>query len=387
MANRPSPTATLGTVRSGQPPPAVPLAGRPPRARALPPGTDPPAPAASLTSPSPMPLRIPPAITLLLGLALGSCAPEPDVVIYCALDQVHAEPILRRFEAQTGLKVHAEFDVEAHKTVGLVRRIREETNRTRCDVFWNNEFAHTVALAEDGLLASYDSPAAAEIPPLFRDRKNRWTGFAARARILIVNTDLADPATIHGMDDLLDEAWRGRVGMARPLTGTTLTHMALLFPLLGEQRARSYLDGITAAEVNLTSGNATLMRLVRDGQLAFGWTDTDDFNVALEAGYPVAAVYPDQDSVGTLLIPNTVCILAAAPHAQAARRLVDFILSPEIEATLAASRSAQIPVRASVPRPPHVRSAADMRVMEVDYAATGTEVDRRLAELKERFLR
>ena len=189
------------------------------------------------------------------------------------------------------------------------------------------------------------------------------------------------------MDDLLDEAWRGRVGMARPLTGTTLTHMALLFPLLGEQRARSYLDGITAAEVNLTSGNATLMRLVRDGQLAFGWTDTDDFNVALEAGYPVAAVYPDQDSVGTLLIPNTVCILAAAPHAQAARRLVDFILSPEIEATLAASRSAQIPVRASVPRPPHVRSAADMRVMEVDYAATGTEVDRRLAELKERFLR
>ncbi|MDP6368684.1 MAG: extracellular solute-binding protein, partial [Planctomycetota bacterium] len=253
--------------------------------------------------------------------------------------------------------------------------------------FWNNEFAHTVAMAEDGLLASYDSPAAADIPPLFRDEQHRWTGFAARARILIVNTDLADPTTIHGMDDLLDAAWRGRVGMARPLTGTTLTHMALLFPVLGEERARAYLSGIIDAGVNLTSGNATLMRLVREGELAFGWTDTDDFNVAREAGYPVAAVYPDQETVGTLLIPNTVCILERAPHPEAARRLVDFILSPEIEATLAAARSAQIPVRASVSRPPHVRSAADMRVMEVDYAALGTEVDHRLAELRERFLR
>jgi ABC-type Fe3+ transport system substrate-binding protein len=66
---------------------------------------------------------------------------------------------------------------------------------------------------------------------------------------------------------------------------------------------------------------------------------------------------------------------------------VDYVLSPEVEALLAASRSAQIPVRASVPRPPHVRSAADMRVMAVDYAATGGEVDRRIAELKELFLR
>jgi iron(III) transport system substrate-binding protein len=328
-----------------------------------------------------------PPLTLLLCLALAACAPKPDVVIYCALDQVHAEPIIRRFEAQTGLKVQAEFDVEAHKTVGLVRRIREESGSTRCDVFWNNEFAHTVAMAEDGLLASYDSPAAADIPPLFRDEQHRWTGFAARARILSVNTDLADPTTIHGMDDLLDAAWRGRVGMARPLTGTTLTHMALLFPVLGEERARAYLSGIIDAGVNLTSGNATLMRLVREGELAFGWTDTDDFNVAREAGYPVAAVYPDQETVGTLLIPNTVCILERAPHPEAARRLVDFILSPEIEATLAAARSAQIPVRASVSRPPHVRSAADMRVMEVDYAALGTEVDHRLAELRERFLR
>ena len=41
---------------------------------------------------------------------------------------------------------------------------------------------------------SYDSPSAAGIPERFRDPKRRWTGFAARARCYIVNTDLVDPA-------------------------------------------------------------------------------------------------------------------------------------------------------------------------------------------------
>ena len=74
------------------------------------------------------------------------------------------------------------------------RRIIAEADRPRCDVFWNNEIAHTVSLAGDGLLASYASPSAEGIPAEFRDPQDRWTGFAARARVFIVNTELADPA-------------------------------------------------------------------------------------------------------------------------------------------------------------------------------------------------
>jgi iron(III) transport system substrate-binding protein len=99
----------------------------------------------------------------------------------------------------------------------------------------------------------------------------------------------------------------------------------------------------------------------------------------------VAAVYPDQDELGTLVIPNTIAILADAPHPEAARRLVDWILRPEIEAELAASRSAQIPVRASVPRPEHVRSAADFKVMTVDFAAVGRDIEARQQRFNEMF--
>jgi iron(III) transport system substrate-binding protein len=334
------------------------------------------------------------ALAALLA-ALGACSrgDSSEVVVYCALDQIHSEALLRRFEERTGIRVRAEFDVEAAKTVGLVQRLREERSRPRCDVFWNNEIAHTVALADEGMLARYDSPSAADIPEAFKDAERRWTGFAARARVFIVNTTLADPATIRGLDDLGDPKWSGKACMARPLTGTTLTHVTALYATFGDPWTDAFLARVESAGVSFVQSNGQVMRLVRDGRMAWGLTDTDDFNVAREAGYPVAMIYPDQrdaahpDARGTLLIPNTVCILKDAPHAENAKKLVDFILSREVEAALAASDAAQIPLRADVARPSHVRSAAELTLMAVDWSAVGRDVQRRLATLKERYLK
>ncbi|MCC7013428.1 MAG: extracellular solute-binding protein [Planctomycetes bacterium] len=331
-------------------------------------------------------------ILALLGASLSSCADEPDVVLYCSLDQMFSEELVQQFESKSGLDVRIEFDVEAAKTVGLVNRIREERSRPRCDVFWNNELAHTVALAEDGLLQPYDSPSAADIPEPFRDPQRRWTAFAARARVFIVNTDLADPSKIRSFEDLWDPQWKGKVAVARPLTGTTLTHFTALYAMRGEAGGDEIVSKLQNAGVSFVQSNGQVMRLVREGQMAWGLTDTDDFNVALQGGFPVAQVYPDQkddahpDAPGTLLIPNSVCLLKDAPHAENAKKLIDFILSKDVEAALAQAEGAQIPVRSAVPRPAHVRSAAELTLMHVDWAKVGQDIQQRLAKLKERFL-
>lgn len=328
---------------------------------------------------------------LLAAALLAGCTREPDLTVYCSLDQEFGEPLIRRFEAESGLRVRAEFDIEANKNIGLAMRIREESSRPRCDVFWSNEFAQVVSMGQDGLLASYHSPSAQDIPSTFKDEQGRWTGFAARARIFIVNTQLVDPAQVQDAWSLFDPRFEGKAALARPLAGTTLTHLAALCEAWGEERGHEYAR--TAAErarsgaLNLANGNAHVMRLVRSGEAAFGWTDTDDFEVARREGWPVAAVYPDKDKQGTLLIPNTVCILKSAPHPEAARRFVDWVLRGEVEAELAASRSAQIPVRASVPRPAHVLDASRFKVMQVDYNAVGARIQQRLREFQELFLK
>jgi iron(III) transport system substrate-binding protein len=335
--------------------------------------------------------RVTGLLVLLSGLWCGACSKEqPRVTVYCALDRGYAEPILKVFQDQTGIVVDWDFDNESSKTVGLVKRIEEEANRPRCDVFWNNEVMHTIRLKRQGLLETYRSPQAASFPAEFRDPDGTWCGFAARARVFILNTRLLpDPAQWpRSYKDLVDPRFAGKGTMAKPLTGTTLTHAAALFATLGAQPAWAFLDGLFTNDVALASSNGSVMKLVREGERAFGFTDTDDFHVALKDGYPVDVVYPDRGDgeLGTLLIPNTVAIVKGAPRREQAEKLVDFLLSELVEKQLAYSDSAQIPLRPQVERPPHVMNLGDVNFMKVDFEKVADAYEAQQKALREKFV-
>lgn len=324
---------------------------------------------------------------LLLGCPGGGTSPRRQVVVYCALDRLFAQPILERFARETGIEVLPKWDTEATKTTGLVQALRSEAERVRCDVFWNNEIAHSVALARDGLLAPYESPSAEDLPAWARDPERRWTGFAARARVILVNTEAVPADALPtSLDDFLDPRWKGRCGIAKPLFGTTATHVAYLFAKNAEA-AKRWLAGLRANEVVVCAGNADVKDRVASGELAFGLTDTDDANLALRAKRPVRVVFPGQgpDGEGTLLLPNTVAVLRGAPHPAEARRLVDYLLAPEVERALAASRSAQIPLRPSLPRAPWIPS--DLRAAPVDWQAVAAALPAARDFVRREFLR
>ncbi len=351
------------------------------------------------------PLR--PHLALLgaaLAAALAACGKSPDLVVRVSLDQIFSEDLVREFERETGLVVQAQYDIEQSKTVGHVSAILAEhaSGRPRTDVFWNNEIAQTIRLAEAGLLAPYASPSAADIPAQFKDPGHLWTGFAARARVLIANTNLVEENQVHGTLDLFAEAWHGKAGIAVPLTGTTLTHAVALYQVMGEEWAREFFGKVAAenaaGRLQLPNSNGQSMTLTKAGTLAWAWTDTDDYHVAHLDGAPVARIFPDQvaapgtlmrdgEPLGTLLIPNTIMLLKDAPRPEAARRFIDWVLRREVEQKLAASRSAQIPVRADVPRPAHVGQLGDFKIMQVDYVALGKDIARRTEELTKLFNR
>src|SRR4029079_4998488 len=187
-----------------------------------------------------------------------------------------------------------------------------EAARPRCDVFWNNEIINTLRLQQRGLLEVYRSPAAASFPATAMSPQGDWQGFAARARILLVNRALVPednrPTSI---DDLKNPKWKSRAGIAKPLFGTTATHAACLFASLGPDAAKQFFRDLKANDVQVLSGNKQVAQAVSAGQLAFGLTDADNACGEIESGRHVAIVYPDQgsDELGTLFIPNTLAIV------------------------------------------------------------------------------
>src|SRR5687767_5453537 len=132
------------------------------------------------------------ALLILAAAAMTGCnsAVQPEVVVYSALDREFAEPVLDDFTKTTGIRVRAKYDDESTKSVGLTNILIQEAGRPRCDVFWNNEILNTLRLDEKQLLAAYPSPVAVAYPQTYRAADGKWHGFAARARVLIVNTNL-----------------------------------------------------------------------------------------------------------------------------------------------------------------------------------------------------
>lgn len=311
---------------------------------------------------------------------------QEGVTVYCAADDVHADPILQAFVRDTGIQLRdVQYDTEANKTVGRVQALRMEKDHPRADVFWNNEPLHTMRLAEEGHFEPYRSPSAEDIPARFRDPQDRWTGFAARARCLIVNSQVVPAAeTPQSMDDLLDPKWKRRGSFSRPLAGTAMTHVAVLFSVLGKEKALAWCRGIQANAVEFPNGNGPLATSVGVGQLAWGFTDTDDFRKVETEGKPVTRVFPDQEpgKPGTLVLPNTVALVKGGPRPDLGKKLIDYLLRKETEAALAKSDGAHIPLRESVPRPDHVKGPPQFRAMEVDWADVAKNYDASLEQIR-----
>lgn len=309
-------------------------------------------------------------ILVLFAPSCTSPASPREVIVYTTVDQVYAEPILKEFEAQTGIQVKAIYDIEATKTTGLVNRLIAEKGRPLADVFWSNEFAQTILLKEKGVLAVYLPKNAASLPADLVDPENYWTGFGGRGRVLLINTERINPSEApQSILDLTQGTIRAnQVGISLPMFGTGATHAAALYAALGNEVARDFYRNLAENGIRVLDGNSVVRDLVVNGELVMGITDTDDACVAIQNGEAVQMVFLDQepDGLGTLLIPNSIALIQGAPHVEEGKELLEYLVSPSTEEALIIAGSIQIAAReikAENPCP----IPSDLRWMQVDY--------------------
>jgi iron(III) transport system substrate-binding protein len=300
---------------------------------------------------------------------------KPVVILYCAQDQTYAEPLLKQFELETGIKVKALYDSEAVKTVGLANRLLAERSHPQCDVFWGNEELRTRQLAAQNV---------------FRET-NAWAAFGHRSRRIVINTNLVasgilpdveggilppgsapelrkesesstrtESSTAHppgrmpgstagkmpaatSLLDLTNAIYRGKVALAYPQFGTTGAHMNALRQLWGETNWLAWCRALVANDARLVDGNSVVVKLVGRGEVAIGLTDSDDILAGQREALPIAAL-PHVRGLGEiLLIPNTVAITRNAPHPAAAEKLFDYLQTPAVAKRLVEANALESP--------------------------------------------
>ena len=300
------------------------------------------------------------------------------VVVYVSEDQVFSEPVLKDFEKATGIKVKAVYDTEEAKSTGAMNRLIAEKNNPQADLYWANEPIRAEVLKQQGISTPYFSPNAAGIPDVFKDPEGYWTGFSARARILVVNKSIVNkPQSIHAYTE---PRWKGKAVIANPLFGTTTTQMAALFTLWGDNRAKAFMENMKNNEIKISTDNGESADLVASGEFDFSLVDSDDAVNRIRQGRPIEMVYPDQgkDDIGCLIVPNAAVLIKGAPHPDNAKKLVDYLLSKETEWKLAFADCAQIPLHSGVETPSEVKRIEQIKTMKINYA----KVARKLQEIQ-----
>jgi len=321
-------------------------------------------------------------ILISLSLMLIACSngkeTQNTVTVYVSEDQVFSEPILKDFEKETGIKVHAVYDTEESKGTGVMNRLLAEKNNPQADLYWANEPIRAEVLRHKEILAPYKSPNAKGIPSLFVGKESYWTGFSARVRLFVVN-DHSDkkPGSVL---DYADPDFKGKGVIANPLFGTTTSHIAALFTFWGDTKTKTFLEQLKANNTAISTSNGESADFVSAGQYAFSLVDSDDAVSRLKQHAAISFVYPDQkkEETGVFVVPNAVMLIHGAPHQAAAKKLIDYLLSKETEHKLAFADCAQIPLHPGVAMPKDLKPIDQIKVMPVDYS----KVAKKLLEIQ-----
>lgn len=305
--------------------------------------------------------------------------PAPrTVVLYSSVDDPVLRAVAERFRQQMNIIVEIVGDTEATKTTGLVQRLLAEKDSPRADVWWSSEALGTVMLARAGVLEPMPSPPfdadGNAWPAEHKAADGSWHAFAQRARVIAYNSKWVNVSDVpRSLEALVDPAWKGRVGLARPQFGTTRAHMAAIAARHGHGALRRWLEALKANDVRLYDGNSTVARAVGMGEIDVGLVDTDDVWSAQRNAWPVSLAFeipaagssgvagaespggamrqPDATSSGAawtggpLLIPNTVAVVKGAPHPAEARLLAEFLLAEHTEKLLATMEQHTLPIR------------------------------------------
>jgi len=286
---------------------------------------------------------------LLSGAMLLASLPlkamEDSLVVVTSFPKDLTKEFKAAFEAKyAGVKV----EMLKKKTTAGIKYIQETAEKNSSDLFWASAPDAFEVLKGDELLVKYKSMAPG-IPEKvgaypINDPDGYYTGFAAAGYGIMWNTrylkakKLPEPKQ---WADLTDPVYHNHVGMSAPSrSGTTHLTVETLLQGDGWEKGWAKWKQIAGNFNTVTERSFGVPDGVNSGAFGIGIV-IDFFGLSSKgSGFPVEFVYPET----TTLVPANIGIIKNAPHPEAAKKFIDFLLSDEGQKILLDKKIRRLPV-------------------------------------------
>lgn len=184
-------------------------------------------------------------------------------------------------------------------------------------------------LLRKGFFTKYSSPQRQFYPEGLKDVEGYWTDLYMNVNAIGYNTRLVAPRDVpKTYQDLLLPRWKGKMGMDTK----AYDWFAHVLKLMGEKNGIEYMKKLGEQDIQFRNGRSLNTQLVAAGELDLSITC---YNQRIEEmktkGAPVnwIAIEP------VIIAIHPLSVVARAPHPNAARLLVDYLLSKEGQGVIA----------------------------------------------------
>jgi iron(III) transport system substrate-binding protein len=317
------------------------------------------------------------SIAVLLCLP-GIVAAQAPLTVYCSILDEQCRNGVAAFERASGIKV-----TMVRKSTGeTYAQIRAEASNPRGDVWWGGPADPHMQAAEEGLLEEYRSPRLAELHPwaasLAQQSKHRTVGIYLGALGIGYNTEvlkkkgIADPKC---WADLLDAKFRDEVQIADPnSSGTAYVMLATMVQLMGEDKGFAYLKALHRNINQYTKSGIAPVKATATGETGVGIAFMHDMVTMRVQGAPVKTIAPCE---GTGYEIGAVSLIKGRNNAEAARKFVDWTLSPEAQKLVFADlKIYSIPSNRKAQAHPDAPNIAAIKLIAYDSVKYGSSAER-----------
>jgi iron(III) transport system substrate-binding protein len=293
---------------------------------------------------------------------------EGNLTWYVAqVDAQTAENLGRSFsQSNPGVNVGV---IRTTGQVAYQRLLMDIKNHTpQCDVFSTTDISHMPILKERHELTEYSPANADSLLPAFKALSDPGYSYITNAAryFLIYNKDKVKPEDVpRAWTDLLDPKWKGRVATGHPaFSGCTGTWA------LGVKKVHGWAFFEQLAKNNPRIGRSAVdpMTLITAGECLVGVGSANNAYASIDKGNPIGVVHP---SDGLVLCVTPSAIPAHAPHPNAARLFMDWLLSPDYARMITADGSE--PILVGIPPRSGMPPLGDQKIipLTVDEIRTG----------------
>ncbi|MBI4522760.1 MAG: extracellular solute-binding protein [Deltaproteobacteria bacterium] len=250
---------------------------------------------------------------------------EGSVVWYGTMNVTDARKVIEAFE-----KKYPFLKVNLYRAGSqpLLNRLTAEyrSGRYLADVTETN-ILESYFFQKKGYFQPYRSPEARYFPAQFKDPNGFWVADYLNFYVIAYNTRMVSPPNVpRGYEDLLHPRWQNLIG----LKDDTIRWYGTLMDYWGEEKGKSFMHQLVAQNPRMIRGSYGLIsELTAAGEVAAGIVLAATVETLKNDKKAPVDWQSSVDPAATSIVG--LYLLSKAPHPNAAKLFIDFLLSEETQ--------------------------------------------------------